>query len=98
MSYFVLEVDEDFARTLDDLVMTAPDTLRRIVERAEDWNGPIRHLAGFGPDAYDGEFKACVCNTARYEAGHMQTCPLSGYPPEVVVIDKRRPGETPGEG
>jgi len=85
----LLKLDEAFSESLDDLVMSDPATLSKVIERARDWDQPIRHVAGFGPDAYEGKFETCACNTFRYEAGHMTTCPLSGYPPEVVVIDLR---------
>ena len=75
--------------TLNDLVMSDPTTLSSVIERAREWDRPIQYIAGFGEDAYEGRFETCACNTFRYEKGHMETCPLSGYLPEVVVIDDR---------
>lgn len=40
-----------------------------------------------GEDVYSGEPLRCACNTNRYENGHMESCPLRDYPPEVLVID-----------
>lgn len=85
--FFVVAADADFWDRQDDLVLADPNTLAQIVERARDWDNPIRIVAAFGDDASSGAIAECACNLARYEHGHMERCPLAGYPPEVIVLD-----------
>jgi hypothetical protein len=34
-----------------------------------------------------GSIEACICSSVRFERGHLPTCPLAGYPPQVVALD-----------
>jgi hypothetical protein len=34
-----------------------------------------------------GSVEVCICSTVRFERGHLPTCPLAGYPPQVVALD-----------
>jgi hypothetical protein len=34
-----------------------------------------------------GSIEVCICSTVRFERGHLPTCPLAGYPPQVVALD-----------
>jgi hypothetical protein len=44
-----------------------------------------------GPDQTGNIWPGCICNDARYELGHMETCPWYGYAPD-------RPGPDPDPG
>ena len=38
-----------------------------------------------------GTVAVCICSTIRFERGHLPTCPLAGYPPQVVALDTGAP-------
>jgi hypothetical protein len=90
--FYIFLVERDVAAEhLDDVVIrrNLNTTLDRLAYGAQV--GAVDYYETYlGLDDLDGELETCSCGISRYEAGkHACTCPMDGYPVDVVARDSR---------
>lgn len=57
--------------------------LNAVAEEVERWRKIVMQCIEDPPDLTGNPWPDCICNDARYELGHMESCPAYGRPPDM---------------
>jgi hypothetical protein len=56
--------------------------LNWVAQEVDEWREIVMRLLEDPPDVTGNPWPDCICNDARYELGHMESCPAYGRPPD----------------
>ena len=57
--------------------------LNWLTAKVEKWREIVMQCIEDPPDVTGNPWPDCICNDARYELGHMESCPAYGRPPDM---------------
>jgi hypothetical protein len=61
--------------------------LNWLIDDAERWREVVMESIEDPPDVTGNPWPDCICNDARYELGHMESCPAYGRTPDAPAPD-----------